>query len=461
MKSVIVHGVLALLGLSFAYRTWTRPPEAEEPAAAAQATIAECEAGQLASLELETPTHKVWIKPKKLAKDTEYWITTQRKKAEPVKPEADAAKPADPAAAKGAAGGPADKPADAQAAAKDAAKPADKAAPADPAQPPAPEPKKEARPYDPDAAITFLANAKFDELLKSLAPLRAVRALGEIPKDKYAQFGFDKVGTYFRMECGGKKLALDVGGRTYGAGDRYVRDPKAKESYLLEGRIVSELQSAQFKFMQGELHDFALTDVDEAVVSAQGMQRKLTHRNRLVKEEARWVDAAAPDRRNELFGNWFERVGRLKAKAYLGEGQQPGADLKIEAKPPAPVVSIEYKLEGKPKDKVEIVKVDTEQGAFYYAKSGTTRLWVSMYDSLAKQVDEDVAMVVGAEEAPAESTMPSGAPAPGASRPDAVDPHVPPSPHAPAGPHGARSPHAPAAPHGAPASRQALPPGHP
>jgi hypothetical protein len=449
MKSVIVHGVLALFGLTWAYQTWTRPPEAEEPAAAAQATIVQCEEGQFASLELETPTHKVWVKPRKVAKDTEYWITTQRKKPEPEKPVADAAKQGDPVA-KGAAGGPADKPKDAQTAAKDAAKSGDKpAAPPDPAQPPAPEPKKEARPYDPDAAITFLANAKFDELLKSLAPLRAVRALGEIPKAKYAQFGFDKVGTYLRMECGGKKLALDVGGRTYGAGDRYVRDPKAKESYLLEGRIVSELQSAQFKFMQGELHDFALTDVDEAVVSAQGMQRKLVHRNRLVKEEARWVDAAAPDRRNELFGNWFERVGRLKAKAYLAEGQQPGGDLKIEAKPPAPVVSIEYKLEAKPKDKVEIVKVDTEQGAFYYAKSGTTRRWVSLYDSLAKQVDEDVAMVVGAEEAPAESSMPGGAAEPGASRPDAVDPHVPPSPHAPGGPQGA------------PANRQGLPPGHP
>jgi hypothetical protein len=35
-------------------------------------------------------------------------------------------------------------------------------------------------------------------------------------------------------------------------------------------------------------------------------------RNRTSREEARWVDAAAPDTRNELFGTWFTRVGRLK-----------------------------------------------------------------------------------------------------------------------------------------------------
>jgi hypothetical protein len=196
--------------------------------------------------------------------------------------------------------------------------------------------------------------------------------------------------------------------------------------------------------MQTELHDFALTDVDEAAISAKGMQRKLLHRNRLVKEEARWVDAAQPDRRNELFGNWFERLARLKAKAYLGDGEQPGSDLKITASAPQPVVVVEYKLEGKPKDKLELVRVDTDQGAFYYAKSGTTKRWVSMYDSLAKQVDEDVAMVVGAEEAPAEST-----PAPGAN--PAAEPA---NPHAAMNPHGgAMDPHAaPMNPHAAPGS---------
>jgi hypothetical protein len=479
MKSVVLHGVLALLGLSWAYQTWTRPPETEQPASIATAvTIAECEEAQLASLEVETPTHMVTIKPKRGGNDNQYWVTTQRRKPpEETKPEQ--AKPADPVA-QGAAGSAAGPTAGAKAASDparstDPAKPADPAAPADPAKPAEPEKKKEARPYDPDAPVTFLANAKFDELLKSLTPLRAVRSLGPIPKDKYAQFGFDKVGTYLRMQCGGRKVALDIGGRTYGSGDRYARDPKGKESYLLEGRIITDLQSAQFKFMQSELHDFALTDVDEAVISAKGMQRKLLHRNRLVKEEARWVDAAQPDRRNELFGNWFERLGRLKAKAYLGEGQQPGADLKIAAGPAQPVLAIEYRLEGKPKDKLEIVRVETEQGAFYYGRSGTTRRWVSMYDSLAKQVDEDVAMVVGAEEAPAESTTaPATGPAEtGASRQDAVDPHVPPNPHAaPASPHGgaATNPHAmpptrrgaPINPHGAaPANPHAMPPSHP
>jgi hypothetical protein len=441
MKSVVLHGVLAVFGLSWAYQTWTRPPETEQPVTGAT-TILECEENQLASLELETPTHTVSIVPKKSGQETDYWATTQRKKPEEPKPtEADA--PQAGAGGTGGSGGEKAEPAQSAAAGSDAAKPAEATKPAEP------EKKKEARPFDPDAPVTFLANQKFRELLDGITPLRAVRSLGEIPKDKYAQFGFDKVGTYLRMDCGGRKIALDVGGRTYGSGDRYARDPKSNESYLLEGKIVTDLQSSQFKFMQNELHDFALTEVDEATVSAKGKQRRLLHRNRLVKTEARWVDAAEPDRRNELFGNWFERVGRLKVKAYLGEGQQPGSDLKIEAGPAQPVLTIEYELEGKPKDKLEIARVETEQGAFYYGRSDTTRRWVSMYDSIAKQVDEDVALVVGAEEAPAEQTPAVGPAEPGASRPDAVDPDVPESPHGRvANPHGAAvSPPARPAPH--------------
>jgi hypothetical protein len=423
MKSVAIHAVLALFGLTFAYQTWTRPAEEEQPLST-EAVILDCPESKFGSLEIETQSHLVSFQPKAATPNTEYWVTTRRKKPEEEK------QPKDDPAQTGA-----DEAAKAEGEQAEAgAKAQDKAAASEePAKPAEPE-KKLARPYDPDAPVVFLANQKFRELLKSITPLRALRGLGEVPKDKEASFGLDEPTTFLRVTCGGKQIALDIGGRTYGSGDRYARVAKGKETYLLDGRMLGDLQSAQYKFMQGELHEFALSDVDEAVVSALGKQRKLLHRNRQVKEEARWVDAAAPDKRNELFGNWFERVARLKARAYLSEGAEPGADLQIEAQGVRPVLTLEYKLEGKPKDKLEIVRVDTEQGNFYYARSGTTKRWVTLFDSLAKQVDEDVPMVVGAEEPPAEaSSAPAARPAPPAALP-VGHPPVPGDPHA--DPHG-------------------------
>jgi hypothetical protein len=436
MKSVAIHALLAVFGLGFAYQTYTRPPETEEPTVTEQPVILQCEPGQFTSIELETPTHTVKIAPKKSGTDTEYWITNQRKPAE--KPP-EATKPEEkPIAAQSSDATKPDDKKDATAAAQnDKTAPADK--PKDGAAETPPE-KKQPRPFDAEAPVTFLANAKFDDLVKGITPLRALRTLGEVKKDKDVAFGFDKVGTYFRMECAGKKVQLDVGGRTYGTGDRYAREPKGAATYLVDGKMLMDLQSSQFKFMQGELNDFTLADVDEAVISALGKSRTLKQRNRQVKEQAAWVDAAAPDKRNELFGNWFERVGRLKAKAYLGDGKEPGSDLQIPTKGTTPVLTIEYKLEGKSKDKVELVRVDTDQGGFYYARSNTTKRWVTMYDSLAKQVEEDAPMIVGAEEPPAESSESTegAAPAPGAApkaaapAPAAVDPHAAPAanPHA-------------------------------
>jgi hypothetical protein len=416
MKSVIVHGALALIGLWLSYQTWTRTEEPEQ--VPGTATILECEPSQVTALEIESPSHTVSIVPKHAAGKTEYWITSQHKKTEP-SPESKAGEGAQ-VEAKPAAGEATSK--DKDAAGKDAAA---KSAPGKEASGSATAPAKDAkadaaaakpeaakppavqqpRPYDPDAPVTFLASPKFDEFLKLFAPLKAQRDLGVLPKDKLAQFGFDKdkPGTTLRVACGDRKVALDVGGRTFGTNDSYVRDAKTNQAYLVGGQMLMDLQSAQFKFMHAELRDFPLSEVDEAVVSARGRSRQLTQRNRNIKEQARWVDAAAPDKRNELFATWFQRVEKLKVKSFMDEGKQPGSDLKIEANAMEPVLTIEYKLEGKPKGKLELVRVDTKQGNFYYARSEITSRWMVMYDSSAKQVEEDVALVVGAEEAPAQT----------------------------------------------------------
>jgi hypothetical protein len=451
MKSVMAHGILALFGLLLAYRVWTH--EEKEEQQPLEVTVNDCEPSKLASVEIESPTHIVRYKPSHTKDGIQYWVTTQTKKAKPLEPQAPDKKAPEPKAPTPAASA-ADK------AAKPGDKPADKAGadqkPPEAAPKPAPEPPKQPRPFDPDAPFTFLASKKFDDTLKVLAPLRAVRGLGEVQKARFNEFGFDKVGTYLRVDCGGRKVTLEVGARTYGSGDQYARDPKTKQAYLVGGQLLMDLQSAQFKFMQNDLHDFPMTEVDEAVVKAAGKERRLLHRNRLVQQEARWVDAAAPDKRNELFGNWFQRMDRLKVKSYLGEGKEPGSDLQIEASAAVPVMTVEYRLEGKPKGKLEIVRIDTKQGNFYYGRSEVTHRWTAMYDSVAKQAEDDVALVVGSEEAATQSQSTSSA------SPATSQPAKPGAPQAakPA----AAQPAKPVAPTAKPAAQEAsphLPPSHP
>jgi hypothetical protein len=361
MKAVIVHGVLALLGLAFAYQTWTRPPDAEEAPGAV--TVAECREADLRTLQLESNTHRVTVEPQRQKDDTLYWITTQKKPSEAASKKPDA----------GAA-----------------------------------EPVKEDETLKPKR---FLANAAFKDYLKQLAPLRAVQGLGVLPKEKLADFGFEKVETTLELHCGGaggdKPIALEAGAKTFGSGQRYVRDAKSKQAYLFNDALVSDLQSAQFKFMQTDLHVFQPADIEEVSVEVRGAKKRLLHRDRKLTDRATWVDAGTPDKKNELYDNWFSRLSRLRARDYLAAGAEPGSDVKSGAGEQTLALRIDYKVDGKPDGKLELVRV--QEGATparYYARTETTRGWVTVFDSAAKEVEQDAAMVVGLEEAPASKTSP-------------------------------------------------------
>jgi hypothetical protein len=396
MKSVVLHALLAALGLGFAYQTWTRPAVLEEKPRE-DVTLLACKPEQLTEIELIMPTHRVKVWPEQGKNGREYWLTTTPTPV--VKPAASEGEPApaDPNSADAAV---------ASSSATDAGAPG---APNAAAKPSATK-KESARNYDPKEPVTFVANAAFDMYLANNFPVRALRGLGVIDKKEHAEFGLDKVGTFLRVRCGAQTLALDIAGRTHGTNDHYVRDPKTDQSYLLAGRLVRDLQSAQFNFTQSELHAFKLADVDETVLTAMGSSKRLLQRDRMNPAQAQWVDADHPDRKNELFGNWLDRLAKLRVRLYLKRNEGPGADLK-DAAAPVEALTVEHHLGGKPKGKLEIVRVDAGGIAYYYARSEATRVWVSLYEAVVKDLMHDLGVVISGEDV-SESGDPAASPTP-------------------------------------------------
>jgi hypothetical protein len=355
MKGLVIHALLALAGLLFAYQTWTRPVEIEEKRTTAleEVVLLQCTPEKLESIEVDFPTHNVLLRPDE--PKTGYWITST------------------PSAAKKT---------QADAGASDAGKPAE---------------LKGVRTVTATAPVTFRGNSVTPSLLKQLLPVRALRDLGELDASRDADFGFDKAGTTYTVKCGGEEVVLTVAGRTYGNNDHYVRDQRTGKSYLMLGQPFADLQAAQYKLMQNELHVFKLDEVDEAIVKAGGQSRRLLQRDRALKGQAQWVDAAKPDQRNETFGNWFGRVAGLKARSYMPRASKPGEEVDdAVVGPPVTVLEIEYKLEGKPKGKLEVARIDNPNGErYFYARSEATATWVTLYGSAFKDVEADIPLVVG------------------------------------------------------------------
>jgi hypothetical protein len=373
VKSVILHSVLAAIGLLAAYQTWARgTPEQVQPG---EVTIAECEITSFQSLSLKSKNRTVSIEPKGSAGDTFYWINITN--TPPQMPDKNGA-------------------------------------------------TKATEKQGSKKSVAFVANAELEAALRALAPLKALRELGKTSEAQRKAFGLDTPDTELNLGCGGRTHVLLVGGSTYGEGDRYARKPGSDRVFLFKGSIINDLNGAQNSFMQRELHGFELDKVDAVKVQARGASKRLLQRSR-GGESAMWVDSSKPEQRNKLYGNWLSQLSHIGANAYLPPGKEPGTDLtpdKASDKPSTdavsggaspsgsagqmgelePVVSVEYEAEGKPLGKVDLVRVQFDGKTHYYAKSEKTRGWVTVMPSLAEQVAQDVGLVLGTEPAPASKT---------------------------------------------------------
>lgn len=399
MKGVIVHALLAVFGLVFAYQTWTRKPD-QVPIPGMVSTL-ECTRDGLTKLVYNTSTQEVIAEPRRENGELKFWITTRHRSPEEVAKQTPGKNPGKvPADAPAAKSG--DRP---EAKSADAGTPA-AAADGDKAKKPQETPEVQ-RPK------TFLANAAFDGYLKRITPLRALRSLGKLDHKQDADFGYDKSTSFLEVECGGRSIELVSGTRAFGGSQRYMRDTKTDISYLFDEPTVSDLDSAQFKFMQADLHDFKPDEIEEVTLSAQNTSKKLLHRDRK-QPEAQWVDDKSPAKRNELYNNWMARLSKLRARSYLATGAEPGSDLKAASGGSTQLLRVDYKVaERATPGKLELVRVDENGVGHYYARTETTRAWVALFDTSAKEVEQDVGSVLGLEQpaAPAKEApaAPSGA----------------------------------------------------
>lgn len=354
MKSIVVHGLLALAGMMFAYQTWTRDEEREPPPG--EVTIVECEPSRFVSFSLENSQRKLLFKPKMLAGEKSYWFTIKTKQTKKV---------------------------DSNNTASDNTTDKSGDVPTEP----------------PTKPETFRANQKFSEFLEWLVPFRAVRSLGKNAKALNKEFEDEKEAMKIQLQCAGRKHTFEVGSSTYGIGNQYIRNTLTKEYFLIPGKVVRNLNSAKYRFMQKKLHNFELSDVDEALIKAGSKTLKLLHKNHSDPQNAIWVDANAPDRRNQLYSNWFSQVIKMTAQEYLPFGDQPGSELDTASGDAESLLSIQYFHEGKLLGELHMVRINTDK-EHYYARTETTHCWVKTPSSIGKLVAQDISAVVDQKNKP-------------------------------------------------------------
>jgi hypothetical protein len=245
------------------------------------------------------------------------------------------------------------------------------ASPHKPPKPPKP------RPVEPSS---FASVSVAEKIAKALAPLRAQRAIGEIPADKEKTYGLDEPEGTLTIEVGDKKHVLVVGAPTPGAGSRYVRDANTKLVYVIDAQPIRDIDGGAARLSERSVHAWKFTDVARASISADGQSRMLEKSGTEGREF--WADPQTPDVNDETSNNWLRKVQNLRPVQFL-EAMPEGASR---------VVRIEY---GKKGDALGFLELHRYKGEGDKDEFAITTEYLRMPATVAQTLGEQVADDLG------------------------------------------------------------------
>ncbi len=337
LKGQILHFGLLGAATVLALGVWTRTDDAQSSAKPTQVEVWAGEPESVTTLSFESNTRKVRIEPKKDALGR--WYVGTVDKDEP------SANPG----VHGAGGAPAD-------------------APAAPTK---------------HTTLRFVGVKAADELLKSLAPLHALRAVGKIEGTRAEEFGFDKPEGTLKLTVAGKPQTLVIGGATPGGTERYAKS-QTGDVFAISGDIAQGLMSAESRLVERDLQPFKPEEATRVKVAKAGKARDLS---RVPDKNEGWADSATPTKLDETAGNWMAKLGRLHVQDWVEKpNATPGADNLV--------VRVEYFAGSKALGSLELYKVPGEKGNEYLAKTEYGRWFARVITSAAEQVDQDSVSLV-------------------------------------------------------------------
>lgn len=238
----------------------------------------------------------------------------------------------------------------------------------------------------PEPKTTRFVSVKAGEtLVKSLAPLKALRAVGKIGADRNEEFGFDKPEGTLKVTVDGKEHVLIFGGTAPGGSDRYAKYQASGEVFAISGEISQSLLAGDSRLPEREPHGFKSDEFSRVRIQKGGKSRELV---RVKEKNEGWGDVATPTKLDETAGNWMTKLARLRGSEFVEKPQTP-------LKPQDALVRVEYFDGGKkPIGFVELYKVPGEKGSDYLIRTEWERWYVKVPTTTAEQLETDLASVL-------------------------------------------------------------------
>jgi len=237
----------------------------------------------------------------------------------------------------------------------------------------------------------FAGNKSFDEHLAKFAPFQGSRSLGKsLSAEELKQTELDKPQKRLELMYSGKKKVFDIGGRTSGSRDHYVRPQGDGEVFLVESKTLADLEFPEGRFMQRQLRVEKIDEVEKVVIASSLGTKTGLHKNRLSAKDEFWADESEPDTKSETLENYIDKLDKLTATEYLESDES--------IKDASPVLEVTWYGENeKALGTTKIVKKGEDKTAEYYATSPATHLPVKLTKFSAEQLEKDLKTLMEAK----------------------------------------------------------------
>lgn len=306
----IVHGGLLAVMLVYGYRAWTEK-ESAKPATGEVVMWTRAEE-QLTKLEYSSDKRTVRIERRGTGADAYWWGTETKTTKKPKPPEP----PADPTA-------------------------------------PAPPPPAEPELVTETVTNEFPIGPEGEKLVKQYTRMRAIKSLGVPSEETKKDYGLAESQTSVTAIFGDGAKTLVVGGKVFGASDRYLQDLDTNKVFVVLGTTVSLLEGGETSLRPTDLRPFDPKQATEIEIAAAG-KSKTVARIKVKPPEDEAPDPHKPPRPpgdDELIETWGQgQTADTTAANFVDklEKLRPSSfDPKTDVAALEPVATLTYKHKGK------------------------------------------------------------------------------------------------------------------
>ena len=253
-------------------------------------------------------------------------------------------------------------------------------------------------PSPPDTAV-FPVNDSGEDLIRFLAPLRALRDLGTLESlgaERQAEYEITTPSDTLVVRLrNGEEERLLLGGAVFGGNGRYALTPDDGRVYAVSGIPISLLEGGRPRFEDTRLHAFYLNDVERVVLETGGSQR-VRVRTGGTGAETTWAPPDDPAQTDATFGNFMNRVAALRTMGFVGTLPEDSLEL---------LVRLEYQQDdGDPMGTFELFRGPEGSGEGdpaletpFYVRTERTRVLARTSTPEAQRIAEDLEALFSGE----------------------------------------------------------------